>query len=263
MSEIKHICNILPEVKEDIETSYFTKFPPSAIKTYYPYLDKITSGFDKCELSTIIGYADSYVDTFLLNIAKNIVIHSGKHVLVLDLSPYEDNKELTFEIKQFKNMHYFIIANDNIEKIEDVIKQFSKKYDKGVVFIKGVNHLVGYNQFVVHKKLEGIARALKKTSKTTKLPIIISANITMLQYKRALNIYNLGLYDALAYMSDKVITVTLEDNGILEKRQDLFIKVIKNKFGQTGMLKYGLYKETLNIIAIESKERKLKVANLF
>ena len=85
----------------------------------------------------------------------------------------------------------------------------------------------------------------------------------MLQYKRALNIYNLGLYDALAYMSDKVITVTLEDNGILEKRQDLFIKVIKNKFGQTGMLKYGLYKETLNIIAIESKERKLKVANLF
>lgn len=265
MSEITPILEILPNVFEEIETSYFTKFPPNAIKTYYPYLDILTNGFDKCELTTIIGDTDSYADTFLLNIAKNITTHSKKEILVLDLFPYGDNSELSFEIKQFKNMHYLNIENDSIEKIEYLINQFSKKYNKSIVFIKSINHLVGYNKFVMQNKIEDITRRLKNTAKTTKLPIVVSANTSMIQNhnRRLLSIYNLGLYDALACMSDKVITTVLEDNEVLEMRQDLFIKVAKNKFGRTGVLRYGLYKETLNIVTIEPQERELRVANSF
>ena len=83
------------------------------------------------------------------------------------------------------------------------------------------------------------------------IPIVIALNLSMSQrYFRDeyVEIYDLGIYDAFACYSDKVLTTKVFDYDSQDLRRDFDVRIVKNNNGKNDTLYFGLYQETLSII---------------
>lgn len=253
VKDFKKIAEILPEVIEDIENNYYGNFS-HVNRTYYKSLDTIIDGFNNGELITIAGEKNNFSNLFMLNIAKNCILKGEKPILLLDFGAPDKYSELLEIIRISKDCKYHEIPiTKPVECIYERIQNFIEIYSDGMVFINGLDQILNDRRFRFEfkDKLEPLAIKLKNLARKNNIPIVIALNLSMSQrYFRDeyVEIYDLGIYDAFACYSDKVLTTKVFDYDSQDLRRDFDVRIVKNNNGKNDTLYFGLYQETLSII---------------
>lgn len=254
LGDFKTIKEILPDIIDNIENANMKKFPHFN-RTYYANLDSLIDGLNNGELITIAGEKNNYSSLFMLNLAKNCILKGEKHVLLLDFGFTNKYSELLEIIKISKTCKYHKLSiNNPIDSIYESIQNFLKIHPDCMIFINGLDQIFNdvHLRFDFRKKLEQFSIKLKNIARKNDVPIIITLKLSLfLKYYRStyVELYNLGIFDAFACYSDKVLTTKFFNSNTQEMmRKDLDVKVVKNKNGRTGTLYFGLYEETQNIV---------------
>ena len=76
-------------------------------------------------------------------------------------------------------------------------------------------------------------------------------------------LYDLGIYDAFACYSDKVLTTKVFDYDSQDLRRDFDVRVVKNKYGNKHTLYFGLYQETQSVVEYDYNTNTNKVTAAF
>ncbi len=133
-----------------------------------------------------------------------------------------------------------------------MIQNFVKIHEEGMIFISGTEQIFSdiRTRFESKDKLESLAKKLKILARKNNIPIAIALNLPRLKrysVEEYVELYDLGIYDAFACYSDKVMTTKVFAYDAQDLKRDFDIKIVKNKTGKTGTRYFSLYQETRNI----------------
>ncbi len=248
------IRDILHDTFADIERRMFVKGSASSVKSGFSSLDFYTDGFERGELITVAGGFNSYINIFMLNMAKKITLQKERPLLFIDLDVKNFDNENISIIKLNNENRYIQSPNLNIEIIVSYIKNFQELKPNGIVFINGFNLLHNDNKFLAGKYIDNNIRILKNLIRYLNIPLILSVEISNSKnYFAQLELSKFGIYDSLTALSSKILILSCYETKNIIKRKDLYIDLAKNNFGQTTVIKLGLYEETSTICEIKDE----------
>lgn len=238
--------DILPDVLENIETTYLSRAHVGDNQTGFKNLDLSLLGINKSELVCIAGLPKTDPELLALNIISNLSKTKNKELLIFNLSITSINRNL-LELLSLSPTNKIINSLDiSFDNMISKIETFAAQAPNGLVFINGLDRFFSETIFTQQNEIENCGLELKRLARKLNIPIIVAINLKLKKEPKNIipNINDLGIYDIFACTTDKLLTTFHYQNISNEYKQDYFINIAKNKSGVTGLYRYGVYLET-------------------